>query len=311
MTSTRLPDQRHELFLTDGGIETDLIYRRHLDLPHFAAFPLLDTSTGRAALRNYYTDYIDIAAANGSALMLESPTWRANPDWGTLLGYPALELNRLNKAGITLMRDLQTQRTSGVAEVIISGSVGPRYDGYATDACLQPEEAANYHRPQLQALAKAGADMASAYTITHTGEAIGIVRAARDIGLPIAVSFTVETDGRLPSGITLAAAITEVDAAAPPDYFLVNCAHPTHIQPALANPGPWIKRIVGVRANASRRSHAEFDQATALDDGDPAEFANDVGNLVELLPALAVVGGCCGTDSRHIGALAAIRRPPA
>lgn len=314
MTSTRLPNHRPGRFLTDGGIETDLIYRRGLDLPHFAAFPLLDTITGRAALRSYYTDYMDIAAVNDSALMLESPTWRANPDWGTVLGYPAPELARLNQAGITLMRDIQARHADDATEVVISGSIGPRYDGYSTDACMQPEEAASYHRPQLQAFATADADMASAYTITHTGEAIGIVRAARSIGLPIAVSFTVETDGRLPSGVSLAEAITEVDAAAAPDYFLVNCAHPTHIRRALTTAGPWIERIFGIRANASRRSHAELDEANDLDDGDPGEFANAMVGLARMLPNLAIVGGCCGTDFRHVAALATspepTRRPP-
>ena len=298
----QLPHQRDRRFLTDGGIETDLIHRRDVDLPHFAAFPLLDTDSGRALLRSYYDDYLAIARASAWALLLESPTWRANPDWGTRLGYSVAELARLNRAAIAFMREIQARNLD--VESLVSGSVGPRYDGYSVDARLEPDEAADYHLPQLRAFAAAGADLATAYTITHVGEAVGITRAARRAGLPVAVSFTVEMDGRLPTGTTLSAAITETDAQDPPDYYLVNCAHPTHIQAAFTEPGPWIDRVAGIRANASKRSHAELDGAPDLDDGDPTEFAVDVHNLATLLPHRLILGGCCGTDARHIDALA-------
>jgi len=310
VTGTRLPHHSDRRFLTDGGIETDLIHRRGVDLPDFAAFPLLDTESGRAVLRSYYDDYLAIARASGSPLLLESPTWRANPDWGTRLGYSAAELARLNRAGIALMRELQAQYANQVL-TLVSGSVGPRYDGYSADARLAPDEAADYHRPQLDAFAAAGADLATAYTITHVGEAVGIVRAARRAGLPVAVSFTVEPSGRLPSGAPLPDAIAETDAVAPADYYLLNCAYPTHIQAALSEPGPWTDRIAGIRANASKRSHAELDEAPELDDGDPLEFAADTYKLAARLPRLSILGGCCGTDARHIDALAHLGSPAA
>ena len=290
-------------YVTDGGVETDLIYRRGAELREFAAFPLLETSDGRALLRSYFDDYAAIAAANGRALLLESPTWRANPDWGQLLGYSVEDLTRVNIASIDFMSQLRDVHAGSVGDILVSGSVGPRHDGYSPTASLDPDSAAEYHHPQIAAFAAARADIATAYTLTHVGEAIGIVRAARDVGLPVAVSFTVETDGRLASGVSLADAIDQVDAAAAPDYFLVNCAHPLHIQAALTDPGDWVTRIAGTRTNASTASHAELDEAIERGDGDPTEFADANRRLMAQLPGLAIMGGCCGTDARHIGAL--------
>ena len=290
-------------FVTDGGIETDLIHRRGANLPDFAAFPLLDSADGRAMLRSYYDDYAAIARASGRALMLESPTWRANPDWGDRLGYSAHDLDRVNKDAIAFMAELRRTHLDAVGDILVSGTIGPRYDGYSPDTDLDQEVARDYHAPQLAAFAAAHADLATAYTITHVGEAVGIVRAARLAGLPIAVSFTVETDGRLPSGTTLADAIRQVDEAAAPDYFLVNCAHPSHIEAALTEPGAWTSRIAGTRANASTASHAELDDAVERGDGSPADFGAAQRALLTRLPHLSILGGCCGTDARHIAAL--------
>ena len=291
-------------FVTDGGIETDLMFRRGIDFPHFAAFPLLDTAVGRTALGDYYAGYAAIAAASGRPLMLESPTWRANPDWGRLLGYSVEDLYRVNTAAIAFMVDLRDHYRDAVGYIRISGTVGPRHDGYDADQAPHPDTALDYHRPQLAAFAAHRADLATAYTITHVGEAIGIVRAARAEGIPIAVSFTVDSDGCLLSGRTLADSIRAVDAAAAPDYFLVNCAHPSHIQAAVTSePGEWTRRIAGTRANASTAGHADLDDAVARGDGTPAEFAEAHAELLSRLPHLSIVGGCCGTDQRHVDAV--------
>jgi S-methylmethionine-dependent homocysteine/selenocysteine methylase len=289
--------------VTDGGLETDLIFHHGVELPHFAAFPLLDSDRGRALLAGYYDGYAAIARRAGAGLVLESPTWRANPDWGGRLGYSAADLARVNTSAIAWLAQLRDRYAAAVTDIVVSGMVGPQGDGYQPGQFPSPEQAAAYHRPQIDAFARAGADMVGALTLTGTGEAIGIVRAARTAGLPVAISFTVETDGRLPGGIPLARAITDVDDAARPDYFMVNCAHPAHIVLALAEPGGWRERIAGLRYNASAKSHAELDQVTDLNDGNPQLLAAAHAQLAPLLPRLSVVGGCCGTDTRHVVAL--------
>jgi homocysteine S-methyltransferase len=287
-------------FVTDGGLETDLIFHHGVDLPEFAAFPLVEDAAGRALLEDYYDGYAAIAAQVGAGLMLESATWRASADWGARLGYDPTALARVNRAAIEHLRELRARYAADVDEVVVSAMVGPRGDGYDGSSAMDADEAADYHRPQLEAFASAGADIASAYTLTHTGEAIGIVQAARDVGLPVAISFTVETDGRLPSGEGLGEAVLAVDAAAAPDYFQVNCAHPTHIARGLEGGRAWRERIHGVRPNASAKSHAELDESDELDEGDPAELAGSTARLVGELPRVTIVGGCCGTDARHV-----------
>jgi homocysteine S-methyltransferase len=284
--------------VTDGGLETDLIFHHGLDLPQFAAFPLLDDARGRELLADYYAGYAEIARSAGTALALESPTWRANPDWGAAIGYDAAALDRVNRDSIAFLAELRSR--FGVGETWLSGSIGPRGDAYRPGAAVDPDEAAAYHRPQLDAFVAAGADIATAYTLTDPGEAIGIVRAARAAGIPIGISFTVETDGRLPDGTSLPEAIRTVDEADAPDHFGVNCAHPTHIAAGLTEP---IERVLVLRANASRLSHAELDEASDLDDGDPAELASSQRSLAAQLPNVTVVGGCCGTDALHVAAL--------
>lgn len=298
-----LPQLRGTRFVTDGGMETDLIFHHGVDLPDFAAFPLLGTALGRELLSSYYDDYAAIATRAGSGLLLETPTWRANPDWGERLGYTAADLTRVNTESVDLLGPLRERYAAGVDSILISGTIGPRGDGYSAEEQLSPAEAAEYHEPQLRAFGAAHADLATALTLTHVGEAIGIVQAARSAGLPIAISFTVETDGRLPSGDTIGAAITAVDASAPPDYYLINCAHPTHIRAGLGESGGWADRIAGIRANASAKSHAELDAAEELDEGDIGAFATAQQALGRELPALTILGGCCGTDHRHVAAL--------
>ena len=299
--STSLPQSSGRPVVTDGGLETDLIYNHDVDLPDFAAFPLVDDERGRRLLVRYYREYVDIADQAGVALQLETPTWRASSDWGDRLGYSASELRRVNRDAVRLLERLRDE--VDVESFLISGCLGPRGDGYVAGEVVDPDDAAAYHAPQIEALADAGADLITVLTLTGTGEAVGVVRAARAAGLPVAVSFTVEMDGRLPDGTALSAAITEVDTEARPDYFMINCAHPDHIAPGLTDDGAWRSRIVGLRANASTRSHEELDAATELDEGDPNKLANAQNALRPQLPNLAVVGGCCGTDARHVGAM--------
>jgi homocysteine S-methyltransferase len=290
-------------FVTDGGIETDLIHHHGVELEHFAAFPLLQDAAGQALLEWYYRDYAAIARRADAGLLLEAPTWRANPDWGARVGYTGDALFRSNLAAVALLQRLREQHRDTVSHVLVGGVVGPRESGWRAGTGVDADEAADYHRPQVRAFAEAGADLVSAHTLSDVGEAVGIVRAAREAGLAVGIAFTVEVDGRMAGGGTLAEAVGLVDAVAPPDHFLVNCAHPHHITPALSSPGDWRGRIRGLLPNASSQSHAQLDEAAELDEGDPQLLAADYAGLEPLLPGLAVVGGCCGTDARHIAAL--------
>ena len=299
-----LPQLGGELFLTDGGIETSLIFEDGLDLPLFAAFDLLKDATGTEALRRYFRRYRDLAREAGTGFVFESPTWRASRDWGDRLGYSAADLASANARAMALGAELRREAQDLV--VVLSGCVGPRGDGYRPEALMTGEEAQDYHAEQVTALAAGGAEMVTAITMTHVGEALGVARAAAAVGLPVAISFTVETDGSLPGGEDLGDAIAAVDDATggAPAYYMINCAHPTHFADRVAGGGPWTGRIGGLRANASRCSHAELDAATELDDGDPEELGAQYAQLRRRLPGLAVLGGCCGTDHRHVAAIA-------
>jgi S-methylmethionine-dependent homocysteine/selenocysteine methylase len=296
----QLPQLSGELFLTDGGIETTLIFHRGLDLPAFAAFDLLKDDAGTEELRSYFRPYLELARENGSGFVLESPTWRASPRWAAEIGYSPEELDEMNRKAISLMAELRDE-FSDVSPIVISGCVGPQDDGYSPKQKLSADEATDYHSTQIGTFAETEADMAAAITMTYADEAIGITRAAQDAGLPVAISFTLETDGKLPSGQELSQAIEETDAATGggPAYYMINCAHPTHFESVLG--GSWTTRIRGLRANASTKSHAELDEATELDDGDPDDLGARYGQLHKQLPQLNVVGGCCGTDDRHVG----------
>lgn len=310
MTSTTrpagLPQLHHRLFLTDSGLETTLIFRDHLDLPAFAAFVLLETDTGRRRLRAYFERHLAIARAHGAGFIAEAPTWRANPDWGRTLGYDEERLAWVNRTAISELAGMRAREGETAATFVISGCVGPRHDGYDAGVRMSAQEAERYHDVQIQTFADTPADLVSALTITYAEEAVGITRSAIRAGLPVAISFTVDTDGRLPSGSSIEAAIREVDAATDqgPAYYMINCAHPQHFSGTLYSGRRWPLRVRGIRANASRLSHAELDDATTLDDGDPVELAMDYRRLVMALPQLSILGGCCGTDHRHVAAIA-------
>lgn len=298
-----LPQLGDQIFLTDGGMETTLIFHEGLELPCFASFLLLDGAEGLDALRRYYGHYVALARDLGRGLILDTATWRASADWGARLGYDAGRLATINRRAAALLAELREAAESHDSPIVVNGCIGPRGDGYDPGRRMSAEEAEAYHAPQVRSLATSAADLIGALTMTTSEEAIGITRAAMAEGMPIAVSFTLETDGRLPTGQPLGEAVEAVDAATggAPAYFMINCAHPTHFESVLGGGEPWIGRLRGLRANASRRSHAELDEAPDLDEGDPVELGRDYAALRRRLPALTILGGCCGTDHRHVG----------
>lgn len=299
----QLPQAGDTLFLTDGGAETTLIFHNGFDLPCFAAYPLLDSKPGRKALRDYYESYLAIAVHAHNGFVLESLTWRANADWGKELGHSEADLDRYNREAIEFLEELRNEFEVQESPIVISGCIGPRGDGYQVDTRMTGEEARHYHQRQVETFADTGADMVTALTMTYPEEAIGITLAAQEAGIPAVISFTTETDGRLPDGTTLKDAIEQVDEATGngPAYYMINCAHPDHFSQALEAGEGWVKRIRGVRANASRQSHEELDACEELDDGNPKELGAQYKQLRTAFPHFNILGGCCGTDHRHVG----------
>jgi homocysteine S-methyltransferase len=294
--SKSLPQLTDRIFLTDGGLETTLIFEDGIDLPHFASFPLIDTEEGRQRLEAYYESYARIAVAAGTGFMLDTATWRANPDWAAKLGYTGARLDAVNRRCVEHLIALRQRHETAATPMVVSGAIGPRGDGYVATTAMTAEEASAYHLPQIRSFLAAGADMATAFTLNYVAEGVGVVLAAKSVGLPVAISFTVETDGKLPDGTALGDAIRAVDDATGgyPVYFMINCAHPTHFAHILETDEAWVKRIRGIRGNASTRSHAE------LDPGDPIDFGKRYRALRGRQAQLTILGGCCGTDCRHV-----------
>ncbi len=306
MYRNALPQLSGEVFLTDSGLETDLIFNEGFELPEFASFVLVDDAQGTAALEAYFRRHVDIAVQHGCGVILEAPTWRASRDWGSRIGYPAAELRRVNESAAGLLSQVRGEyQDAASSPVVASGCIGPRADAYRPAECMGEDEAEDYHSEQIAILAATEVDLVHAMTITYAAEAIGIARAAGGAGVPAAISFTTETDGRLPDGTSLADAVAAVDAdtGGSPAYYGVNCAHPSHFASAL--PGGAIgARVRSVRANASKKSHAELDESPTLDAGDPVELADDYLRLHAQHPSISILGGCCGTDARHMQAIA-------
>jgi S-methylmethionine-dependent homocysteine/selenocysteine methylase len=300
-----LPQTGGEIFLTDGGLETTLLFHEGLDLPGFTTFPLFYDERAVEIMRDYFRKHARLARDHGFGFILESATWRSNADWGAKMGFSAEKLADSNRRAIALLAEVRREYENEKTKIVVSGCVGPRGDGYVPSNLMTAAEAEDYHAAQIETFSRTEADMISAMTLNYTDEAIGIARAARRFAMPAAISFTVETDGKLAGGQTLQEAIEAVDAATggAPAYYMINCAHPTHFAAVLEPGAPWTKRIRGVRANASSKSHAELDNSAELDTGDPAELSGQYCELLERLGNLRVLGGCCGTDFRHIEAI--------
>lgn len=301
----QLPQLADRTFITDGGLETTVIYHDKIDLPCFAAFVLLDQAEQRAVLDRYFARYVDVARSHGVGAVLETATWRANPDWGSKLGYDARALAAVQRRAVEQLESIRSRYETAETPIVVSGNLGPRGDGYRPDALMSAGEAERYHGDQVRTFGTTTADMVAAFTMNYVEEAIGIASAAKAASMPVAISFTVETDGRLPTGMTLQEAIEQTDDATSnyPVYYMINCAHPKHLADALDASGTWRTRLRGLRANASTRSHAELDAATELDAGNPEALGREYRALRSRLPGLTIVGGCCGTDDRHIDAI--------
>lgn len=300
-----LPQLDGGLFLNDAGLETDLIFNHGIDIPEFAAHTLLPDERGRAALTRYMEGFLGLARDTGCGFVLDTQTWRAQPHFAKALGQTPYDLRAANQQAAEFASALRDRFATNAQPIVLNGLVGPRGDAYAPEEDIAAAEAEQYHAQQLGWLADTDVDMVTALTFTQSDEAIGVVRAAESLGLPVVVSFTVETDGRLPTGEPLGDAIIAVDDAtgSAAAYFMINCAHPDHFARQLSG-AEWARRIRGIRCNASRMSHVELDECEVLDDGDPTELAASYRQLKDSLPWLNVFGGCCGSDLRHVTEIA-------
>ena len=301
---TALPQLGEGVFLTDAGLETDLIFNHHVPIREFAAHTLLETPEGRAALTAYFNGFLRLAQDVGAGFILDAVTWKAQRHWALDLGASIEELKAANEDAVAFAADLRAQAANRYP-VVLGAIIGPRGDAYRPEVRITAQEAEDYFSEQLGWLAATEVDMVTALTFNQSSEAAGFVRAAQKLGLPSVVSFTVETDGTLPDGQPLSDAITQVDreTGAGAAYFMVNCAHPDHFAGVLKD-GDWVQRVRGMRCNASRMSHAELDEAPELDAGDPAESGHLHGQMSQRLPNLKVWGGCCGSDLRHVARVA-------
>lgn len=294
-----LPQLGSDIFVCYTGMDTDLIYNRGIDLPGFASYPLLSNPGHKNILREYYSNLIDLAREQSVGVILDSITWAANRDRGAKLGYTTADLKKFNIDAINLIANVRNEEDD--LPTVLCGQVGPRGDGYVISDLMTTHEAEDYHSEQIEVYSNTEADLVSASTICYAEEAAGVVRAAQRFDMPVAISFTVETDGRLPTGMPVREAIEQVDAESSESalYFLINCAHPDHFT-SIFDDEPWMQRLRGVVANASRCSHAELEVAKELDDGDPKELGIQVGGLRKRYSHFNILGGCCGSDLRHM-----------
>lgn len=299
------PQQEGRFYLTEGGTETELLYRHGFELPQFALFPLLENPGAVSKMKEMFRSYLEVAARHGMCALMGGLDYRASPDWGELLGYSPQGLAEANLQSIEFLRDIASEYVSDIPEILIEGLIGPRGDAYERNASITESEAEDYHSVQLETLKKANVDLALAITFNNIPEAVGVARAAARIGVPLAISLFLDSTSKLSSGASLAEAITAIDRETDqaPEFYLVNCSHPVEYEPAM-EAGDWIRRVRGVRPNASSMEKMALCQIGHLEDGDPVELGELCGDLARRYPHMDVWGGCCGTWNRHLDEIA-------
>jgi len=295
-----------KFYLTEGGAETEILYKWGFELPEFAMFPLLDNSEADAVIRGMYRRYFDVAEAHDTGLLILGHDYRASPDWGAKLGYTPEALVEMQHRTIQFLTDMRTEYEGRVTDVYVGGCIGPRGDAYGTGGDITESEAEDYHSVQLTTLKETDADMAVAVTLNNIPEAVGIVRAAAAIGFPVGISLTLTTQGRLRSGPSLREAVESIEEATggTAAWFGTNCAHPLEFEPAIADSGAWTERLRYIRPNAVKMEQVALCKLGHLEDGDPVELGEQMGDVARRFPRADILGGCCGTDERHLAEIA-------
>lgn len=292
-------------YLSEGGMETEVMYKHGFDFPHFAVFELLKNPKAVSALQAMYRQYFDVVAKHQMVALVGGLDYRASPDWGALLGYSADGLSDMNHRCIDFLRDLAKEYIGEIDEILIQGFIGPRGDAYETNTVITEQESEDYHSVQLQTLKEADVDLASALTFNNIPESIGVAKAAARLDLPLCISLSLDGSSRLNSGPSLGDAIKTIDAATDNSvaFYMINCVHPLEYESALADES-WMKRIRGVRPNASVMDKISLCKIGHLEDGDPIELGNQIGDLFKRFPHMDILGGCCGTWDNHLDQMA-------
>ena len=295
-----LPQMSGDLFLKDGGLEIILHFKKGFALPEFASFDVVNDDNGREIISSHLQSFAAIAQDHSVGVILGSPTWRASRDWGEKLGYTSETLADTIRKSVKLVGEVRNEFENVDTPIVLNGVMGPRSDGYNPKEFMTAEEAEEYHSTQIGTFVDTDVDMVTAYTIAYVDEAVGIVKAAQSARMPVVISFTLGTDGCLPTGPNLVSAIEQVDTAAGggPDYYMINCVHPIHCAEPLASGDRRLKRVKGLMPNASSKSHEELEESNELDEGNPTELAEQLREIRKGMPWVNVLAGCCGTDSR-------------
>lgn len=305
-------------WFTEGGTETELMYRHGLGFDHFAAFTLLEDDSATEVVKDMYRRLLEAIAQAGGCALIGGLDYRASPDWAGLLGYAPAGLVDMQRRNIDMLRQVCAPFEDRIPEIRIAGVIGPRGDAYALNETITAEAAEDYHFAQLDLYARDGVDLAWAATINNIPEAVGLSRAAARAGIPVNICFTLTSDHRLRAGPTLAEAVLATDAdcgpEARPDSYGVNCSHPLEFEPAL-EPGPWQARLRCFRPNAAAMDKIALCKLNHLEEGDPEELGRQMGALARRFTQADIWGGCCGSWDKHIARIApavlAARRPVA
>ena len=301
------PPRLHQKFyLTEGGTETEVLYKWGFELPEFAMYPLLDNPEANAVIRDIYRRYFHVAETCDTGLLILGHDYRASPDWGAKLGYTPEGLADMQRRTIRFLADMRVAYEGRVTDTYIAGCIGPRGDAYGSGGEMSEAEAEDYHSVQLTTLKDTEADMAIALTFNNIPEAVGVVRAAAALGIPVGISLTLTTESRLRSGPTLREAVEVIDecTGSGAAWFGTNCSHPLEFEPALADDGDWVDRLRYIRPNAVKMEKVALCKLGHLEDGDPVELGKQMGEVARRFPRADILGGCCGTDERHLAEIA-------
>jgi homocysteine S-methyltransferase len=297
------------IILTEGAVIERLHRDPSIELdPHILNAGLIHENKGRRALEKIYRNYIGVGLKYNLPILLAAPTWRANPDRIEASGCRGHE--KINADCVRFLQSIRNTYDDYSKLMFIGGLMACRGDAYRPEEALTEPDAADFHKPQAAMLAESGVDYLMAATLPAVSEARGMAKTLSDLRIPYVISFVIRPDGTLLDGTPLHRAIDQIDSTTehPPFFYLINCVHPSVFARGLGRETEISKsirkRVLGLQANTSSRSPEELDGLEQLDGSDPDKFAEEMLDLHHQF-GIKVIGGCCGTDHRHIHAIAA------